>query len=106
LPLLEGVSRSAEVLAKYRSARHVGRHKARSPSASAAQASGLEGVRSRSDAVAVDMGSFFGRDEGEVSDRGREVMGCGKTMTEGRAGFDSSHQPSFRSRRGSRDLLN
>src|ERR1700733_1334081 len=32
--------------------------------------------------------------------------GFGKAMTEGRAGFDSSHQPSLRSRRGSRDLLN
>jgi len=37
---------------------------------------------------------------------GFDVLRFGKAMTEGRTGGDSSHQPSFSSRRGSRDRRN
>ena len=41
-----------------------------------------------------------------VASNGVRAMGFGKAMTAGRAGFVSSHQPSLRSRRGSRDRRN
>jgi hypothetical protein len=70
-------------------------------------ASGLGDARFRSDVAAIDMVSFPWRDEGEVSHRGLRSGGDRfRDDDDGRAGFVSSHQPSFRSRRGSRDLRN